>query len=51
MKLFIGGGKNETLHKDAFRDGGVKLIGCHVKIDVKTMGTFCFRPLCLLVEN
>ena len=46
-KLFEVGGKHETWHKDAFRDGGVKLIRSYAKICVKTISgrIFCFRPL------
>ena len=45
--MFKVGGKHETWHKDAFREGEVKLVRGHVNIYVNTISgeTFCFRPL------
>ena len=37
IKLFKVGGKDETWHKNAFRDGEVKLIRSHAKMYVKTI--------------
>ena len=42
-KLFKVGGNHETWHKDALRDGGVKLIRSHVKVDVKECQISAFR--------
>ena len=51
--VFKAGGTNETWQNDVFRDGEVKWVGNHDKIDVKTISgrNFRFHTLCLLVKK
>ena len=51
-KLFQVRGNNELWHKDGFKGEGSKLIGSHVKTDVRAIsgGTFVFLSVCLLVK-